>query len=162
MSKQEQSDPRLLLPEWLRDEGPLPAPSRQGMTPGNVPVPVSAPATVSQPAQPIFASTPLVPYSERLSLDTRLDPATLVAATDLPGWLGGVVEAASAPTSSAGPVDRLPVPTHAATPLEAEPYEEIDEAADEVVEFEIGAGYLVGAAIALLVLLGAALRLYLS
>lgn len=168
MSSTNPSDPQLLLPEWLRDGSELPA-SRP------VPTPPAAVATV-EPAiapPPVASSDAVVavaasatPYSDRLSLDTRLDPGQLVSAADLPKWLGGLQGVAPAGKTPAA-VENAPFAAMAANaPVlvieEPEPYIGADAPQDGVVDVEINGWLLIAAALGLLVLLAAALKLYLS
>lgn len=166
MSSSNVPDPRLLLPEWLRDDAIPTAPAMKG--PNGTPVILAESAldegnlveipTVTEPALPNQ-----IPFSDRLSLDTRLDPALLVAATDLPKWLGG--------TASAGlPGDvRSAQPPAATLPAagtfaieEPEPYEGAGAPEPGVTDVQLNGWYLVAGAIALLVLLIGAFKLYLS
>ncbi len=157
MSAPRPSDPRLLLPEWLRD----------GDTPVG-PTIVAEPAapaiieTTSDPATVIESvpTTPATPFSDRLSLDTRLDPAQLVSASDLPKWLGGLERVGIAQESAAPAA--LTAPPAAPTLEEPEPYEGVDAPQPGITNVEIDAWIVIAAAIGLLVLLFAAFRLYLS
>jgi hypothetical protein len=165
MSASNQSDPRLLLPEWLRD-GDLPASIKTPAEPASVqPTADMAPIeqvavieTVEIPAPAV----PAIPFSDRLSLDTRLDPGSLVSASDLPIWLGGLERVAP---STAQPLIR-PSPTGA--PRTVEPIEEavpddgVDAPQDEVIDVEVNGWIIVAGAVGLLILLAAALKLYLS
>ena len=85
MSTSNPSDPRLLLPEWLRD-GDLPA----SLEVPETQAPVESIAPVQALPVDVTAVGPSVPFSDRLSLDTRLDPGLLVSAAHLPKWLGGL------------------------------------------------------------------------
>lgn len=171
MSSPNPPDPRLLLPEWLRDGDALPEAIASAPVPSPAPAPVST-ALVEHPTPETretapSAAAPLLPFSDRLSLDTRLDPGQLVSAADLPAWLGGLERVAQ-------PISRQPVagkPTSVAVPLTAsaatiapdQVVEIEDDAPDDgVVDVEVSGWILVAAAIGLLILLGAALRLYLS
>ena len=160
MSASNTPDPRLLLPEWLRD----------GEAPVALNVPTPEPATVPEPGSdaaiettvvaPAVAQIPATPYSDRLSLDTRLDPGQLVAPSDLPRWLGGLESIAPAKEvhGVGSPTASLPVPAIE----EPEPYEGVDAPQEGVVDVEVNGWILVAAALGLLVLLVAAIRLYLS
>jgi hypothetical protein len=163
MSSPNPSDPRLLLPDWLRDgDTPLPAPAESKPLDQSV-----ATAELVEVAElvPVHQDTPVaapaLPYSERLSLDTRLDPNALVAPEDLPAWLGGLERAP-------GPVVGVPAPV-SVTPRvsvvaieEPEPYEGVDAPEEGVIDVEVNGWYMIVGAIGLLILLAAALRLYLS
>lgn len=163
MSAPNPSDPRLLLPDWLRDaDAPLPIPTAPTSARGSTALAEDcvAPEVVVLVAEPpkVTSSTP---FSDRLSLDTRLDPNALVAATDLPAWLGGLEQIAdSVPAGqpafqavSAAPT--LPV-------AEPEPYDAVDAPEDGVIEVQINGWYILLAAIGLLLLIAAAARLFLS
>lgn len=162
MSSSNPSDPRLLLPEWLRDgdapvalkhTAPEPAPETRAQ-----PIETAAPATVTIPQT--VTQNLATPYSDRLSLDTRLDPDRLISAEDLPRWLGGIEKAAAA--TAALQVARTDPPPVASVPDEPEPYDGVDAPQDGVVDIEVNGWILVAAAIGLLVLLLGAIRLYLS
>lgn len=161
MSSPNPSDPRLLLPDWLRDgDAPLPAPAeseplKQSVATAEL-VEVAELVPVNQ-ATPVVA--PVLPYSERLSLDTRLDPNALVAPEDLPAWLGGL-ERAPSPVAGA-PVSVTPRVSVVAIE-EPEPYEGVDAPEEGVIDIEVNGWYMIVGALGLLILLGAALRLYLS
>jgi len=158
MSTSNPSDPRLLLPEWLRD-GDLPtsleAPETQAPVESIAPVP-ALPADVP-------AVVPSVPFSDRLSLDTRLDPGLLVSAADLPKWLGGLESVPPA-------VGQQPIRSETiANPLspmksieEPESYEDAALSQDRVIDVQVTGWMMVAGALGLLVLLAAALKLYLS
>ena len=160
MSEPNQSDPRLRLPEWLRDgDVPLPAPVETKSVEQPVAVAtvekdiVAASAVSNSPA-----ATSAMPYSDRLSLDTRLDPKLLVSAEDLPAWLGGL-ERATIPNVAVQTV------TTAASQVpidEPEPYEGVDAPQEGVIDIEVNGWYLIAGALGLFILLAAALRLYLS
>lgn len=166
MSSPNPSDPRLLLPEWLRD-GDVPAAARTAVdatpdpavehTEGSVAVDL-----VEIVSDPVF-SPPVTPFSDRLSLDTRLDPGQLVSAADLPKWLGGLEPVGRSPVvqslsaSTATPRAQTP-----ATIEEPEPYEGVDAPADGVIDVDVNGWIIIGAAAGLLVLLIAAFKLYLS
>lgn len=163
MSAPNPSDPQLLLPEWLRDgEAPLPAPIEQ--KPAVQPMARVAAvdvAEVAPVARDAAASMPALPYSDRLSLDTRLDPKLLVTAEDLPGWLGGLerVIPSAAATNIAAPVAPG---AQRVTIEEPEPYQGVDAPEDGVIDVEVNGWYLIAAALGLLVLIAAAARLYVS
>lgn len=157
MSSSNPSDPRLLLPEWLRDgEAPLPAPIEPTATKNPVAVVevVTVPEVVAAPA-----IAPATPYSDRLSLDTRLDPAALVSADDLPTWLGGLERHTAIAAAAPAAVVSAPVAPRIEDP---EPYEGVDAPDEGVVDVEINGWYVIAGAVGLLILLAAALRLYLS
>ncbi len=162
MSAPSPSDPHLLLPEWLRD--------------GDAPVAaaIAAEPTAPAPTAPVAVETrnelatviapvttaPTTPFSDRLSLDTRLDPAQLVSAADLPKWLGGL-ERVEVAQGSTAPAPLAPPPA-ALIIEEPEPYEGVDAPQPGIIDVEIDAWIVIVAAIGLLVLLFAAFRLYLS
>ena len=163
MSAPNPSDPRLLLPDWLRDgDTPLPVPIER--KPTDPPVAVAEIEDVAE-APPVVeeavALVPVTPYSDRLSLDTRLDPGALVSAEDLPTWLGGLERTAAAIAD---------VPAHAsvaaASPAvaieEPEPYAGVDAPQEAVIDVQVNGWYMIAGAIGLLILLAAAFRLYLS
>lgn len=159
MSAPNQSDPRLRLPEWLRDgDVPLPAPVEKKSVGQLAQVAtdekdiVAAAAVSNSPAASLA-----IPFSDRLSLDTRLDPKLLVSAEDLPAWLGGLERAT---------IPNVAVQTVTATsqvPIEEpEPYEGVDAPQEGVIDIEVNGWYLIAGALGLVILLAAALRLYLS
>lgn len=167
MSSTNPSDPRLLLPEWLRD-GDMPAPAAavetvttetvETIEPGRNVVRIEsvteiAPATIS-----------IEPFSDRLSLDTRLDPGQLVSAADLPKWLGGLERLTPAVTPQAvAATSGTVAPAGGLIAIEEpEPYEGVDSQETGVIDVQVNGWILVAAAIGLLILLLAALRLYLS
>jgi hypothetical protein len=163
MSSQDASDPRLLLPEWLRDgDTPLPlfpeAPSTKQQVAVVEPDPLAA-APQARPATQ--AGQTASPFSERLTIDTSLDPAALVSITDLPVWLGGLehqviplaMGSASIHRPKAEAAAGIEVPT---------PYEGVDAPEDGVIDVQVNGWYLIAAAIGLLILLAAAVRLYLT
>jgi hypothetical protein len=159
MSSSNPSDPRLLLPDWLRD-GDVLLPVSDSLKPAEQPVVVVAVAEAAAVVPDKPAVVPVRPYSERLSLDTRLDPGALVSAEDLPTWLGGLDRStAHVPSTPAS------APIAAATAVvieEPEPHEGVDAPEDGVIDVEVNGWYMIAGAIALLILLAAALRLYLS
>lgn len=167
MSSSNPSDPRLLLPDWLRD-GDTPLPSRSEL---QVPAAVQA-ADVDETVAVVSVSQiainaiptaipPMRPYSDRLTLDTRLDPGQLVSSEDLPGWLGGLERTldGAAPVSIAA---AAPSAAPVAPIAEPEPYVGVDAPEDGVIDVQVNGWYLIVGAIGLLILLAAALRLYLS
>jgi hypothetical protein len=169
MSSSNPSDPRLLLPDWLRDgDTPLPVPTQPQPT---EPVVVSVEeAEVVVAASVPTAAEPLVPFSERLSLDTRLDPQLLVSPEDLPDWLGGL-DRLSIATDKIAPIQRESIapaalvassPAPVAPLAEPEPYDGVDAPEPGVIEVEVNGWYVVAGALGLIILLAAALRLYLS
>ena len=163
MSSSNPSDPRLLLPDWLRDGDALlaaPAESSSLEPPVAVAEHVEVAETVplSQFAPDV---APTLPYSERLSLDTRLDPGALVSPEDLPAWLGGL-ERATAPLVEAQAPVRVPPALPAVAIEEPEPYEGVDAPEPGVIDVEVNGWYMIVGAIGLFILLAAALRLYLS
>ena len=162
MSSSESPDPRLLLPEWLRD-GDLPASAAVveiQPKPAVAVVPV-VPAVADEVVQAETGT--LAPFSDRLSLDTRLDPGQLVSAADLPAWLGGLEPRHPLPTiQTLGPATAAPLVSDAATVAEPAHYEGIDAQDEGVIDIQVNGWYLVAGAIGLLILLAAALRLYLS
>lgn len=174
------ADPRLLLPEWLRD-GDL---KTEGMTNRSE----STVDTVDRQQAPNQVQVIHDPYSDRLTIDEMLDPRSLVSERDLPAWLGSLSigrtepshadrrpPASSPPATQPGarPVsDRAPEPVATPamdrslveTPVEAP--ELTDDAVDpnptNVVDVTLAGWQLAAVAIGLLVLLAAALRLYLT
>ena len=158
MSSSNPSDPRLLLPEWLRD-GDLPASIR-------IPeeeAPIASPTQAEAAPVEMHVVLPAVPYSDRLSLDTRLDPAQLVSAADLPKWLGGlerIESTKSQPTIQLASTHVIESST--APPIQPEIDEDIEPAQDRIVDVQINGWMMVAGAVGLLVLLAAALKLYLS
>jgi hypothetical protein len=158
MSTSHPSDPRLLLPEWLRD-GDLP-PSLE-VTETQDTVESIAPAQALPVDLP--AAVPSVPFSDRLSLDTRLDPGLLVSATDLPKWLGGLElvppSSVQQPTRTEAIAESRSVPKSIEAP---EPYEETEPSQDRVIDVQVTGWMMVAGALGLLVLLATALKLYLS
>lgn len=163
MSSSNSSDPRMLLPDWLRD-GDTP------LAPSSEPIAVAQPVAVAEiveviEAAPVVAESapaaPVLPYSDRLSLDTRLDPGVLVSVEDLPSWLGGLERASIAPILDSSVV-AAPVVAPVAVIEEPEPYEGVDAPEEGVIDVSINGWYMVAGAIGLLILLAAALRLYLS
>jgi hypothetical protein len=161
MSSTNPSDPRLLLPEWLRD-GDLPVSATIEQKPAQA---VAASAVVERAEAvvldaPQTATAPAAPFSDRLSLDTRLDPGQLVSASDLPAWLGGLDRA-----EPGMQIQQLQTATASANPAaieEPEPYEGIDAPEDGVIDVQINGWTMIAAALGLLILLAAALRLYLT
>jgi hypothetical protein len=151
----------LLLPEWLRDgEAPASAKIEQTATEPVGTTTVEVVTEVATIETPQAAAVPATPFSDRLSLDTRLDPGQLVSASDLPAWLGGLERVAPALTVQQLPAAPASVAT---TTVEVpEPYEEVDAPEDGVVEIEVNGWIMVAAALGLLILLAAALRLYLT
>jgi hypothetical protein len=164
MSSTNPSDPRLLLPDWLRD-GDTPLPSPVESKPAQQPVAVAEVVGAVETA-PIIVDAPVVvamsPFSERLSLDTRLDPGALVSAEDLPSWLGGLERSTAPVVATKAPVRVRAVPVVAATVEEPEPYEGVDSPEEGVIDVQVNGWYMIAGAIGLLILLAAALRLYLS
>lgn len=166
MSSSDPSDPRMLLPEWLRDGDALSVPATSASVSDEA-VPSETPQIIESPIEPAASVltapvAPPAPYSDRLSLDTRLDPGELVSAADLPKWLGGLEQVIV--------IDKfqsLQPPTAATAPValaieEAAPYEGVDAPQAGVVDIETNGWILIAAALGLLVLLLAALKLYLS
>lgn len=152
MSASNQSDPRLLLPEWLRD-GDLPAAAE----------PPNQPAPVEPTARLVPATAPSAPFSDRLSLDTRLDPGLLVSATDLPKWLGGLERAGPAIAQRSARPEAEPKASIAARSIEGEePVEDIEPSQDGVIDVQVTNWMMIAGAVGLLILLLAALELYLS
>lgn len=167
MSAPTPSDPRLLLPEWLRD-GEMPAPVKTQI----------APAPPPEGPEPLIKETivrvesidaapavtpPNVPFSDRLSLDTRLDPGSLVSAADLPIWLGGLEHVApAAGPSTKRQTSSAPAATIVAPIDSDEPDDEIDTPSNGVIDVEVSGWVAIAAAAGLLILLAAALKLYLS
>jgi hypothetical protein len=150
----------LLLPEWLRD--------------GDVPAATNVESKAAQPAERAPSATvaevvvveeihaaaePAVPFSDRLSFDTRLDPGQLVSASDLPAWLGGIGH--TTPAQTVKHVQTAPAITAVASEA-LEPYEGIDAPEDGVIDIEVNGWVIIAAALGLLILLAAALRLYLT
>lgn len=162
MSAPSPSDPRLLLPEWLRDADTPVAAAIVAKPAAPAPSPPAAIESRSVPAAVIESApaTPAPPFSERLALDTRLDPAQLVSAADLPKWLGGV-ERVEVAHGNAAPV-ALVAPSAALIIEEPEPYEGVDAPQTGIIDVEIDAWIVIAVAVGLLVLLFAAFRLYLS
>lgn len=167
MSSSNSTDPRLLLPDWLRDgDAPLPV---QTVPPTALALPeadiveaeVVAPVATQAVAAAKVAIAPAIPFSDRLTLDTRLDPALLVSSEDLPGWLGGLERTAGKAPQVLQFATATPV-THVAPIAEPEPYAGVDAPEDGVIDVQINGWYLIAGAVGLLVLLGAALRLYLD
>lgn len=158
MSSSNPSDPRLLLPEWLRD-GDLPATIKAP----EAKAPAASPAQVEAPSVNVQPVAPAAPYSDRLSLDTRLDPAQLVSAADLPKWLGGLERLESTGSQQTTRLTSIPmIEASTASAIEPEIDEDIEPSQDRVVDVQITGWMLVAGAVGLLVLLAAALRLYLS
>jgi hypothetical protein len=162
MSSPSQSDPRLLLPEWLRDgDAPLPAaaaPSSPAATTAIVEEVAVIAALPVQPAAPL----PSTPFSERLSLDSRLDPASLVSAADLPSWLGGIERAKPITTSTVSSSSAASrIARSEAAFEEPVPYEGVDAPDSGVIDIQVNGWYAIAAGIVLVVLLAAALRLFL-
>jgi hypothetical protein len=164
MSSSNPSDPRLLLPEWLRD-GDTPLPTRAESRPAGQPVVVAEIVEVVE-AEPVIdtpIAVPVTPYSERLSLDTRLDPGALVSAEDLPSWLGGVERDAAPAVEAVAPARVAAATAPAAAAIEEpEPYDGVDAPEAGVIDVQVNGRYMIAGAIGLLILLAAALRLYLS
>jgi len=167
MSSTNPSDPRLLLPEWLRDGDP-PASTQVVTSAEGQPLDGIEPIANVVTLETVTASEPVVisiaPFSERLSLDTRLDPDQLVSAADLPKWLGGLERMAplagaqtiATGSASVAPADGLVL-------VEApEPYDGIDAPEPNVIDVQLNGWILVAGAIGLLILILAALRMYLS
>ncbi len=158
MSTSNPSDPRLLLPEWLRD-GDLPA----SLEVPETQAPVESIAPVQALPVDVTAVGPSVPFSDRLSLDTRLDPGLLVSAAHLPKWLGGL---ALVPP----PVEQQPIRSEALantpSPMksieEPESYADVAPSQDRVIDVQVTGWMLVAGALGLIVLLAAAVKLYLS
>ena len=163
MSSSNPSDPRLLLPDWLRDgDTPLPAPAESKPLEQPVAVAELVGAAETVPLTHVAAAdAPVLPYSERLSLDTRLDPNALVSPEDLPAWLGGL-ERSTAPLVEAQTPVRVTPAVPVVTIEEPEPYEGVDAPEAGVIDVEVNGWYMIVGAIGLLILLAAALRLYLS
>jgi hypothetical protein len=158
MSTSNPSDPRLLLPEWLRD-GDLPA----SIETRAAQAPVESQVIIESAQIDVPSIAPTVPFSDRLSLDTRLDPGLLVSATDLPSWLGGLERIS--PTIEPQPVRSHPVleegvGTHSEG--EPEPAEEFEPSQLQTVDVQVNGWVMIAGAVGLLVLIVAALTLYLS
>lgn len=162
MSASNQPDPRLSLPDWLRD-GDTPLPSAVATKPVAQPVVATEVVEVVEVVQVVTEPVqPATPFSDRLSLDTRLDPERLISPEDLPLWLGGLERLVVAPgPSSPLPVKQAPV-AHAIAIEAPEPYEGVDAPDEGVVDVQVNGWYLIVAALGLLILLAAALRLYLA
>lgn len=102
------ADPRLLLPDWLRDESPpsepvrSPDPSPQGDSErgGRAPEPDRPASAWQQPPAPV----------------ERYDPSTLIAPEDLPEWIRALSLPHESPSTS--PTATIPVP-----PVETAPDE---------------------------------------
>ena len=158
MSTSNPSDPRLLLPEWLRD-GDLPASLE---TPeAQAPVESIAPAQALPVDVPAIA--PSVPFSDRLSLDTRLDPGLLVSAADLPKWLGGLESIPPAVAQQPIRSETMANPPSSPKSIEEpESYEDVAPSQDRVIDVQVTGWMMVAGAVGLLILLAAALKLYLS
>jgi hypothetical protein len=158
MSSANRPDPRLLLPEWLRD-GDLPASSETRGVQATVETQVAIEAlTIESPSV-----APTDPFSNRLSLDTSLDPGLLVSATDLPKWLGGRERTGS--TNAQQPLPSDGVFDGKAETLpddEPESVEELEPPQQKVIDVQVNGWIMVGGAVGLVVLLAAALTLYLS
>lgn len=164
MSSSNTSDPRLLLPDWLRDgEVPLPEAPHVAESAQNEIVSEAVVAVAEiVPAEAVVV--PVAPYSDRLSLDTRLDPGQLVSPQDLPTWLGGLERTDTVQlvtTATSGAVTHVVAP---ATPAveESEPYVGVDAPEPGVIDVEVNGWYVIAAGLGLLILLAAALRLYFS
>ncbi len=165
MSSSNQSDPRLLLPDWLRDgDAPLPAAVQ--------PEPLAAIANGIDSTEtvevvdvaPVFAEpvVPVTPYSDRLSLDTRLDPDQLVSPEDLPMWLGGLERTVEVPVGAvASTTSAMPI-SNAVAIEEPAPYDGVDAPENDVIDVQVNGWYAIVGALGLLILLAAALKLYLS
>ncbi len=167
MSSPNPSDPRMLLPDWLRD-GDAPLPEVVHTEPEaavSAAVPVVREDVVEIIAvAPVIAEqvVPATPYSDRLSLDTRLDPGQLVSPEDLPTWLGGLERTLEVPGPAAiRETSPLPV-TNVVAIEEPEPYDGVDAPEDGVIDVQVNGWYAIVAALGLLILLAAALKLYLS
>ncbi|MEZ4665839.1 MAG: hypothetical protein R2835_04240 [Thermomicrobiales bacterium] len=166
MSSSNSSDPKLLLPEWLRDgDTPLPQAQAPAAVIDSEP-PAEAPVIVEQmaPTVAVAVAAPETPFSDRLALDTSLDPGQLVGPEDLPTWLGGLertnvaVEQVSVPTAmSSTAASTVPLAIE-----EPEPYDGVDAPQPDVIDVEVNGWYVIAAGLGLIVLLAAALRLYLS
>lgn len=160
MSSSNPSDPRLLLPEWLRD-GDVPAVAviepQPLATVAEPSVAAAAEVAAVEIAQPRLS--PLTPFSDRLSLDTRLDPAQLVEASDLPAWLGGPERQSPLAPVQKIQAEALPSAQDIDEPLV---YDEVDAPEEGVIDVQVNGWYLVAGAIGLLILLAAAFRLYLA
>ncbi len=165
MSSSNQSDPRLLLPDWLRDgDAPLPEAVRRE------PVAATAVGTDAQKtveavdvALVIKESVPLgTPYSDRLSLDTRLDPDQLVSPEDLPTWLGGLEWVPEVPGGAAAAEAKTKPVVNAVAIEEPAPYDGVDAPENDVIDVQVNGWYAIVGAVGLLILLAAALKLYLS
>lgn len=166
MSASNSSDPRLLLPEWLRD-GDMPASAK-------TPLESTASESTSNPdaveaiavvetAEVLAPAAPATPFSDRLSLDTRLDPGSLVSAADLPTWLGGLERVApSSGQPSIRPSSTIAPSVAPAPAEEQEPYDEADAPKDGVIDVDVNGWVMIAGAVGLLILLAAALKLYLS
>ncbi|MBX3070272.1 MAG: hypothetical protein KF883_07265 [Thermomicrobiales bacterium] len=82
------TDPRLLLPEWLRDE---PAAERAAAAAA----PSRTAEAVTQPA-PSEPDSPKSGWQEPPRAVERYDPSGLIASDDLPAWIRGVVDSGEA------------------------------------------------------------------
>ncbi len=165
MSSSNQSDPRLLLPDWLRDgDAPLPeAVQREPVEATVVGTGVQEIVEVVDVApvieKPILASTP---YSDRLSLDTRLDPDQLVSPEDLPTWLGGLERSPEVPAGAVAAETKVKPIANIVAIEEPAPYDGVDAPEKDVIDVQVNGWYAIVGAIGLLILLAAALKLYLS
>lgn len=158
MSSSNRPDPRLLLPEWLRD-GDLPASSETR----EVQAPVETQIAIGAPPIEAPSVAPPDPYSNRLSLDTRLDPGLLVSATDLPKWLGGRERPSLTIAPPPAPPDAV-FEGLAGTLSDDEPeyVEELEPSQQKVIDVQVNGWIMVAGAVGLLILLAAAFKLYLS
>ncbi|MCA9860776.1 MAG: hypothetical protein KC438_13700 [Thermomicrobiales bacterium] len=163
MSTSNPNDPRLLLPEWLRDDDvpqsgkgavEIPQPPRDAVA-------VVESVTDTAVAVESASAVPSIPYSERLSLDTQLDPQRLLSIEDLPAWLGGV-ERQILPGDIEPPLEPEPTRQTDAILEEPEPYLGADAPQDGVAEVTVNNWMIVLGAIGLIVLVAAAFRLYVS
>lgn len=166
MSSSDPSDPRMLLPEWLRDGDALSVPTPSASVSDEA-VPSETPQIIESPVEPAanlltVPVAPPTPYSDRLSLDTRLDPGELVSAADLPKWLGGLEQVIVLDQSQTVQPAMTTTAPRAIAIEEAAPYEGVDAPQAGVVDIEANGWILIAAALGLLVLLLAALKLYLS
>ena len=113
--------------------------------PAEPPVAVAEIVEVAEAPSVIEEATvlvPVTPYSDRLSLDTRLDPGTLVSADDLPTWLGGLERTvtsiaegpALASVAAAAPVAVIEEP---------EPYAGVDAPQEAVIDVQVNGWYMI-------------------
>jgi hypothetical protein len=166
MTNSDPSDPRLLLPNWLRD----PVVEEESTM---LPVDRSAPRGERKRTTRNDGPKPapdFLPFSTRLAVDRVFDPSMLISADDLPRWLSGHTrEAQAIPGHGIRNVEHAA--THAPLSPESPSADESEslgetaamrEAEPNVVQVELSGWYLVLAAIGLLILVAGALRLFLS